>query len=343
MFIAILSILLLIFLVLYLYIHSGPQLPPETDKLIQEVLSEKLPDFISGQTGKAMNGDVSIYYERMPSTTKTIGSILLVNGHSSSMLYWQPYFYQPFLDAGYEVIRYDNRGIGMSDWVSNWTKETAFSLEDMAKDGIAVLDALGISKAHVIGMSMGGMIAQRMAISHSDRFLSLTSIMSTGFMNDPELVNLPPKFKTDLIKLTLRHQIIPDEVNRMKMQLGVMKVLEGKGNYALDPKKILQLTLYNIRRKDGINKKLRDQHSRAIYLSGSRLEELPHIKIPSLVIHGTDDPLVLIEHGKKYAPLIPHSESLFIEGMGHDIPEVYSEEIHGAIFRTFEKARKKVS
>ncbi|MEM6802970.1 MAG: hypothetical protein AAF696_16290, partial [Bacteroidota bacterium] len=135
MFIAILSILLSIFLVLYLYIHSGPQLPSETDRLIREVQSEKLPEFISGQTGRAMNGNVSIYYERMPSSKKTTGSILLVNGHSSSMLYWQPYFYQPFLDAGYDVIRYDNRGIGMSDWIPNWTKETAFSLEDMAEDG----------------------------------------------------------------------------------------------------------------------------------------------------------------------------------------------------------------
>ena len=158
-----------------------------------------------------------------------------------------------------------------------------------------------------------------------------------AFMNDPELVNLPPKFKQDLIKLTLRHQIIQDEVNRMKMQLGVMKVLEGKGNYALEPKKILQLTLYNIRRRDGINKKLRDQHSRAIYLSGSRLEELASIKIPTLVIHGTDDPLVLIEHGEKYAPLIPNAESLFIDGMGHDIPEAYIEKIHEAMFRTFKK------
>lgn len=183
MFISLLVLfILLIFIAAYLYINSGPQLPPKTDQLIREVLAERLPEFITGQTGRAMNGEVSIYYESMSGEDTSQGTILLINGYSSNMLYWLPYFYQPFLDAGYQVIRYDNRGIGMSDWLPNWTKKDPFSLEDMAKDGIAVLDELGIEKAHIIGMSMGGMIAQRIAISHASRALSLTSIMSTGFI-----------------------------------------------------------------------------------------------------------------------------------------------------------------
>lgn len=341
MFISFLVLILLLILILtYLYIHSGPQLPPRTDQLIKEVLSERLPQFITGKTGRAMNGDVSIYYEAMSGEDTSQGTILLINGHSSNMLYWLPYFYQPFLDAGYQVIRYDNRGIGMSDWLPNWSKKDPFSLEDMAKDGIAVLDALGIQKAHIIGMSMGGMIAQRIAISHASRALSLTSIMSTGFFYDPALTDLPPKFKSDMTKLILRYGLSPKVKNRLKLHLGVMLALEGKGAYSLDPKLTLQAYLYHIRRRDGINKKIRDQHSMAILVSGSRYEELANITVPSLIIHGSDDPLILIEHAEKYAPMIPHAEHLFIEGMGHDIPEKYIDSIQSAIFRNMEKVRQ---
>lgn len=340
MLIAFLSFLILIPLVIYLYVQSGPKLPEETDTLIQEVLSEKLPSLISGRTGKAMNGDVSIYYEVMEGENSSKGSILLINGHSSTLLYWQPYFYQPLLDAGYRLIRFDNRGIGMSDWVPNWTKETAFTLEDMAKDAMAVLDANGIEKAHILGMSMGGMIAQRIAISHKERVLSLCSIMSSGFINDPDLPGIPTKFKSDLIRITLRYMLRPTEISRMKMQLALMKILEGDGNYALEPKAILQAALYNIRRRDGLNKKLRDQHSWAITYSGSRYEELDSIEVPSLIIHGTSDPLVVFEHGQKYASMIPHAQTLFIEKMGHDIPEAHIKEIHQAIFKNLDAVKK---
>ncbi|MEL6255303.1 MAG: alpha/beta hydrolase [Bacteroidota bacterium] len=340
MLIAFLVFLILIPIAIYLFVQSGPQLPPETDLLIKEVLSEKLPNLISGRTGKAMNGDISIYYEVMEGEDSSKGNILLINGHSSTLLYWQPYFYQPLLDAGYRLIRFDNRGIGMSDWIQNWTKETAFTLEDMAKDAMAVLDANGIEKAHILGMSMGGMIAQRIAISHKERVLSLCSIMSTGFINDPELTTVPTKFKLDLGRLTLRYLLKPTEINRMKMQLGIMKVLEGNGGYALEPKAILQAALYNIRRRDGMNKKLRDQHTWAITYSGSRYEELGTIDVPSLIIHGTSDPLVLFEHGKKYAAMIPGAQTLFIEGMGHDIPEFHIQEIHQAMFKNMDAVKK---
>lgn len=334
--------LLFILITAYLYIQSGPKLPPRTDKLIKEVLSERLPQFITGKTGSAMNGDVSIYYESISGEDTSKGAILLINGHSSNMLYWLPYFYQPFLDAGYQVVRYDNRGIGMSDWLPEWTKNDPFNLEDMAQDGIAVLDALNIDKAHIIGMSMGGMIAQRMAISHSSKVLSLTSIMSSGFYHDPALTQLTPKFKSDITKLILRYGLNPKVRNRLKLHLGVMRMMEGQGGYSLDIKLTLQAYLYHIRRRDAINKKIRDQHSLAILVSGSRYDELATIKVPTLVIHGTDDPLILVEHAKKYAPMIPHAQSLIIEGMGHDIPEKYIRQIHPAIFKNLEKVTKEI-
>lgn len=341
MFVSVLVLLLLLILIgIYLYINSAPKLPANTDALIEEVLSERLPEFISGKTGKAMNGDVSIYYESLEGEDSSQGTLLLINGHSSNMLYWPEYFYQAFLDVGYRVIRYDNRGIGMSDWLPNWTKAHPFSLEDMAGDAVAVLDALDIEKAHIIGMSMGGMIAQRVSISHASRVLSLTSIMSSGFYYDPELTDLPPQFKSAITKLTLKYGLNLKVRNRLKLHLGVLLALEGQGDYRLDIKSTLQSYLYHLRRRDAVNKKIRDQHSMAILVSGSRYEELGSIQVPSLVIHGTDDPLILFEHAEKYAPMIPDAESLFIEGMGHDIPEVYISRIHMAIFNNLKKVIK---
>lgn len=140
--------------------------------------------------------------------------------------------------------------------------------------------------------------------------------------------------------MTLRYGLNTQVKNRLKLHLGVMHALEGQGAYSLDDKLTLQAYLYHIRRRDGINKKIRDQHSFAIVTSGSRYEELPSIEVPSLIIHGKDDPLILFEHAEKYAPMIPNGESLFIDGMGHDIPEKYINSIHSAIFKNLQKVKQ---
>ena len=166
--IGLLVIALLLVAAYYWFLNSGIQLPPETDEIVQEVLqSKELPELITGETGFANNGDVKIWYEKRVPTDSIKGTLLLVMGHSSSAMIWGSEFMQPFIDAGYQVIRYDNRGLGESDWITDWDKANPYSLEDMAKDGIAVLDAVGVDKAHVLGASMGGMIVQRMTLSHN--------------------------------------------------------------------------------------------------------------------------------------------------------------------------------
>lgn len=316
----------------YIFLNTGIQLPAETDEIVAEVLAaDKLPELITGATGFAKNGDVKIWYEKMTPTDSTKGTILLVMGHSSSAIVWGPNFTKPLVDAGYQVIRYDNRGLGESDWMKDWNSESPYTLEDMAKDGMAVLDAAGVEKAHIVGASMGGMIAQRMALSHSDRSETLTSIMSSGYMNDPEMPSINAAGMQDFLRLTLRYLMPPSEAGAMKFTVGIQQLLQGNGPYSHPIKEGVQRTLYELRKRKGSNPNVGDQHTAAIAASGSRLEELGNIKMPTLIIHGKSDPLVRFEHCEKYAPLIPHAKKLFIDGMGHDLPDLYMEQIHAAI------------
>jgi pimeloyl-ACP methyl ester carboxylesterase len=242
-----------------------------------------------------------------------------------------PNFYEPLLNADYQIIRIDNRGTGESDWMKYWTSKTAFSLEEMATDVIAVMDKLQIEKVHIIGYSMGGMIGQRLAINYPNRILSLTSIMTTGFYNDPKLTGLPVrfalKFGLTFLVYAFRRKTIN---NSAKLHLAVNRVLKGKG-YNFDDKIVLQKALYEITERRGYNVKVERPHSKAIQLSGSRYEELKKIQVPTLVIHGTADPLVLLEHAEKYAPMIPKVKTFFIENLGHHFPKCHSEEIANAI------------
>lgn len=337
--IGIAALIVLILIALLIFINTGDkvELPPETEQVVQQVLSEELPEIINGETGFAQNGEVKIWYEVMNNVDTPKATVLLVMGYGSTALVWTSSFYQPLVDAGYQVIRYDNRGVGESSWMENWTEENAYSLEDMATDAVAILDAVGVEKAHVIGASMGGMIAQRLAISHSDRVASLTSIMSTGFMIDPDFAP-PNDMRNKLIKLTLKHMIFnPSDANLLKFRVGIREGLKGNGDYTFDIKKAAQRALYETKRRKGYNQNSGPQHEAAINKSGSRLDELGSIKLPTLIIHGKSDPLVRFEHCEKYAPLIPHAEKLYIDGMGHDLPDVYMGQFHEAIFRLFEK------
>lgn len=316
----------------YLFINTGIQLPPETDAIVEEVLqADALPEFINGETDFAENDGVKIWYEKMTPKDTIKGTILLIMGHSSSAMIWGSNFTQPLIDSGYQVIRYDNRGVGDSDWMEDWNADNPYTLEDMAKDGMAVLDAAGVPKAHIIGASMGGMIAQRMALSHTDRILSLTSIMSSGYMNDPEMPTINAAGMFDFLRLTLRYLNPPTEAGSMKFMVGIQQLLQGNGPYSHPIKPSVERTLYELRKRKGRNPDVGDQHTAAIATSGSRLEELGTIKMPTLIIHGKSDPLVPFEHCQKYAPLIPHAKKLFIDGMGHDMPAFYMDQYHAAI------------
>jgi len=322
--------------------NSEPRFPSNIDDLVQEVINEPLPELIKGKTGIVNNNGVSIFYEIMGNEDAK-ETVILINGHTQTMLDWKPNFCQPILDAGYKVIRYDNRGIAMSDWMKDWNiKTNDYNLDDMATDAIAILDFLKIKKAHVIGQSMGGMIGQILAISHAKRVSSLTSIMSTGFYYDPKLVNVPFNFLKNFISLNLRFRWSFHKIpTKMKFQLGIRKMLKGNGAYNLDNKAILQQAFYEITNRKGFNAKAVDQHSHAIKSSGSRYGKLSSIQVPTLIVHGTDDTLILFEHAKEYSPKIPNATTLFIEGMGHDLPKMHTPRIIEEIFNIFDLTKVK--
>lgn len=326
---------------LFIFINSAPSLPPETDSIIADVLESEIPEIITGITGKAKSGEIEIWFESITPADKPKATVLLIMGHGITALAWPEYFFQPLIDSGYQVVRYDNRGLGMSDWMENWDTDDPYALEDMAKDALAVMDALRVEKAHIIGLSMGGMIGQRMAISHADRVLSLTTISSTGYLEDPELPGIPKQFFIDLIKYVLKYGLWQTEKGTIKFFVGMIQLLKGDGDYTIDIKAIAETVLYELRKRRGdFNTKVGVQHTAAIYTSGSRYDELGAINVPTLVIHGKSDPLIPFDHAEKYASMIPGAKTLWLEGMGHDLPQIYAPRIIEEVLRIIQSAMK---
>ncbi len=334
-----LLILIIILLSITIYVNQlGPNLTAETLASIEEVLDKELPEIIKGKTGYAQNGGISIWYESLLPQDSSRGSILLNMGIANDALAWPDYFMERLLQAGYQVIRYDHRGTGLSDWMDDWGSEQPYSLKDMAADGMAVLQELDIEQAHIIGVSMGGMIAQEMAIHFPDRVKSLSILSSSGYIEDPTLKPISMDLMKQFIGLFFKYGLIPTEKNQIKFHLSARHLLMGDSVVSLDEKAIATQVLYNIRKRKGYNHSVSKQHGAAVSLSGSRYEALRNISVPTLVVHGKSDPLIPFEHGVKCAEKIPDAETLWLEGMGHDIPEEYAAEVAQAVIQLMESS-----
>ena len=332
------SLLAIAAVAFYYYINTSQvKLPEDTDIIVKSALSSAIPNLVVGETGMATNGDVKIWYESKMPTDSVKGTVLLVMGLGASAMIWDNEFHQPFLEAGYQVVRFDNRDVGLSTWLEDWDEDNPYTLEDMAQDGIAVLDALNIPEAHVVGASMGGMIVQQMAIRHPDRIASLTSIMSSGHITDPEVPTGSDALTSEFTKLGLKLFLDRSDRNFIYYQIMSRHLLKGDGPYDINIKNTAQMTLYELKERNGYNPNAATHQIKAMEVSGSRLEALPQITVPTLILHGKSDPLVQFEHALKYAPLIPDADTLFIEGMGHDLPMIYREEIHAGILNTIGK------
>lgn len=307
-------------------------LPKDVDDILEEIKSNPLPELAPGKLSKVCLPDGHICYEIIESKNPNSEYIMLLHGLGQSMLSFPPFFYEPMLNAGYNIIRVDHKGGGASSWMKEWEKGNKYTLEDMANDAMAVAKQVELNKFHLIGMSMGGMISQRMAINHPDKISSFTSIMSTGFYDDPELKNLPHTFRLKFIlALFIYGRKLNTVEQKVKLHLSINRQLMGSGDYVYNTKWTLLKAYYECTRRNGYNAKARDQHSYAIKKSGSRLEELKQLEIPTLIIHGTSDPLVHLSHGEKCAKIIPNAKKLFLEGMGHHLPKEYCEEITNVI------------
>ncbi len=176
---------LLIGLIMYIF-FTGPSLPEDTDVIIEKTLNAEIPEFVVGESGYVVSDGYRIWYESIAPKTANRGVILLFMGMASDALQWPPRFIDELLGSGYQVIRFDYRGTGLSDWVEDWKKKP-YSLANLVVDAEAILDRLSVKDVHLVGLSMGGMVAQEFAIRNVDTTQSLTIIMSSGDTEDKDL------------------------------------------------------------------------------------------------------------------------------------------------------------
>lgn len=287
---------------------------------------EKGPTPQVGTEGFAYNNGVRIWYDVFTPTDSAKGSVVLIMGLSADALAWPKFFIDGLTNAGYNVIRLDNRGVGMTDWDA-FDPENPYSLSDMAKDVLSVLDTLNIEKAHIAGVSMGGMIGQTLCIEHPERAASLISIMSSPWVMDPDLPKLEYETFLKIGINTVHYGTSDSEVDAVKMRLALRTLLMGSDKYELDIERIAEMTLFNLRNRNGYNPQAGREQTMAIELSGSRVEALKSLTTPTLVIHGKTDPLIPFEHGVKTAELIPNAQTFWLNGMGHIIPKKYSDQM----------------
>ena len=317
-----------------IFLYSFPDLSEETEEMIQTALAEEnLPSYHFGKEYYADNEGVTLWYEVIGDTARP--TVMLIMGHSASAMFWQPYFVRPLLEAGFSVIRCDNRGLGKSDWIDDWTQETAYSQTDMAADAMAILDDAGIEQVHLVGFSMGGMISQRMTIDHPNRILSLTSISSSAFSGDPDLPGMSSGFLADYARLAYHFGDLDTEEKVVKASLAVQLALSGDHRLHLDKSQFIRQILFELRERKGINPMVSAQHDATETDRPNHYEALATSTVPSLVIHGTIDPVISVEHAKKYTTLVPNAESLLVDGMGHNLPIDKMEIILPVLIRHF--------
>lgn len=318
---------------------SGPKLPEDIDETIDEVLQSKLPELLKGQTGYVYPENTSVWYESIGKNTSTKGAVLLFMGIANDAFGWPQPFIDLLVDSGYHVIRYDYRGTGMSNWMPDWER-SPYSLTDLAVDAKLILDTLNIEKAHLVGVSMGGMVAQEFAIQYPHRTLTMTSIMSSGNILDKDIEGISNNTAFDLIKIGLKYGIFPTERNTIKMHVAARIILRGDADYMIDVKGTAEQVVYNLRKRNGYNPHVGGQHEEAVRRSGSRYERLKKLEIPSLVIHGQKDPFVPIDHGKKLASVLLNTKTKWFANMGHDLPPSLYDALIAELIKHFERNPK---
>jgi len=289
----------------------------------------------------AANG-IDIAYEEFGDRGAT--PVLLVMGLGAQMLLWHEDFCAALARRGYRVIRFDNRDVGESSWLDHLgmpdvlavlaavtagqAVDVPYLLRDMAADAAGLLAALDIERAHVVGASMGGMIAQALAIGHPGRVRSLTSIMSST--GNPDL---PPP-RPDALGVLLTPPP-PDREGAIERGVTVFRTI-GSPGFPFDEAEVRSLAARCYDR--GFNPAGVARQLVAILASGSRVAALRTVRLPTLVVHGVEDPLVPLAAGQDTANAIPGAELLAIEGMGHDLPRPVWPRLVDAICRLAARA-----
>lgn len=291
---------------------------------------------------KAKANNIEIEYETYGDPSGK--PLLLVMGLGAQMIRWDEGFIQEFVKRGFYVIIFDNRDVGLTtkfeefgvpDRIKMYQSlakgekiEAPYLVDDMADDAIGLLDVLGIEKAHICGASMGGMIVQAIVCKYPSRVLSLTIIMSSS--GKPRL----PQVRPEALKILMTPAPQEREAN-IEHSVETWRVIWGSGFPFPE---------------DMVRERARREYDRSYYPQGStrqmvavlacadRTKQLASVKVPTLVIHGKDDPLGPYEDSVAISKAIPGSELLLIEGMGHSLPPETWPQVINAIVANTEKA-----
>jgi pimeloyl-ACP methyl ester carboxylesterase len=285
---------------------------------------------------KAIANGIEIHYEEQGD--KTAPPMLLIMGFGAQLTLWPDELVEALASRGFRVIRYDNRDIGLShkfDGVKapglvkmtllsklGLKPKVPYTLADMADDGAGLLDTLGIEKAHIVGASMGGMIAQHFVSRHADKCLSLTTIFSST--GNPKL----PPAKPEAMKALVTRPDSTDEKVLVEHGMMVARTI-GSPGYPTEEERLRERTTASVRRSFYPEGPTR--HLSAIVADGDRRGMLKDVTVPTLVLHGEDDPLVPCEGGRDTAASIPGAKLKTIPGWGHDLPLELVEELADAI------------
>lgn len=272
----------------------------------------------------ATHGDIKIAYETFGAPDGA--PMLLIMGTGGQMLAWPEEFCRQLADRGFRVTRFDNRDAGLSTRFSaagrpNQLKmllrpgsAAVYRLEDMADDAVAVLNDLGWPAAHVVGISQGGMIAQAVAVRHPDRVRTLTSISSSPA---PRIGQPGPGTLLKIIKVANPKRVRSRE--DLADYVVDLHQVTGSPGYPADEAALRELGRRSHDR-GGLDPAAVQRQTAALVASGDRRAELARVRVPTLVLHGEDDPMILVKAGKATAEAIPGARLVTYPGMGHDLP-----------------------
>ena len=280
---------------------------------------------------------LDIFYDEFGD--KDAPPLLLIMGLGTQMVAWPEDFCGDLASQGFRVIRFDNRDIGLSQKIDGaprysvpfalakawlgWKVRSPYSLDDMAADAVGLLDALGIRKAHIVGASMGGMIAQVVAAKYPERCISLVSIMSTSGAR-----NLPGPKREAFAGLREKRPPASDREGTIRFGMKALRAI-GSPGYPPDEEELRAAVTRSVDRS--VHPAGFVRQFLAVLAHGSRAELLKTIRVPTLVLHGEADPLVPVEGGRDTARLIPGAAIKTFPGWGHDLPKELLPQLTAAI------------
>lgn len=260
-------------------------------------------------------------------------AMLLIMGAGGSMLKWETPFVERLVSAGRYAIRYDNRDTGQSTCYAEG--EPPYTLQDMSADAIAVLDAYGIDTAHVLGRSMGGMITQHVMLDHPNRITSATLIYSSpspgvAASSPADKDSLPGISEKLMTAFTSAPGLEASADEKMAHQIETLRILNGN-QYSFDADKAR--ALINLEMMRARNFAASGNHAIAIRNSPPWRQRLGEIRIPTLVVHGTEDPILPFPHGEALAAEISDAQLMVLQGVGHALPEGIWDELIPRLIR----------